>query len=88
MLLPGVDIQVGICLTIVTAATEPTPTPALVTCKVTATGQVVLSGARISEGEGVEQQEMLGETESVRVWEGGLEDVPWVLGTLVGAVSL
>jgi hypothetical protein len=33
----------------------------------------------------VGQREILGETESVRVWEGGLEVVPEMLETLVGA---
>jgi hypothetical protein len=65
---------------------EPTPIPALMTCEVTATGWVVLSGAKIGEGDGVGRREMLGEAEGVCVWERVSEGVPGVLDALVGSV--
>jgi hypothetical protein len=58
----------------------------VVTCNVTATGWVVLSGARIGEGEGVGRREMLEEAEGIGVWDGGLEDVLGVPEALVGPV--
>lgn len=58
------------------------PIPVPIPCEATDTGWVVLSGARMGEGEGVGRRETPGEPEGVWVWEGVSEGVPGVLDVL------
>lgn len=51
-----------------------------------ATGWVVLSGARMGDGDGVGRRETPGDAEGVCVWEGVSEGVPGVLEALGGSV--
>jgi hypothetical protein len=47
---------------------------------------VVLSDARVGEGDDVRRREMLVEGEGVCIWKGGSEGVPGVSESLAGSV--